>query len=95
MNWASPEKLAFGRMREPLGRQKPGLRALALFGSDGGKGCYQLVNPLAATAWARHLSFLHVGDMKMLGELLLAVVADKNVFRHGNSPANIIRLPEQ
>jgi hypothetical protein len=38
---------------------------------------------LAAAVWARHVALVAIGDVEMLGEFFLAVLAEENVLRHG------------
>jgi hypothetical protein len=40
------------------------------------------VDSFAATVRARHFSLFAIGDVEMLGEFLLAVLAEENVLRH-------------
>ena len=47
---------------------------------------------LAAAVWARHVALVAVGDVEMLGEFFLAVLAEENVLRHGRFSGEIILL---
>jgi len=51
-----------------------------------------LVDPLAAAVWTRHFALFAIGDVEVLGELFLAILAEENVLRHGRFSAEMIRL---
>ena len=63
---------------------------LALLRGDSREGGHQLVNILAAAVRAVNFSFVDVGEVVVLGEFLVTVLAVEGVLRHGDSPANII-----
>ena len=45
---------------------------------------------LASAVWARHVALVAVGDVEMLGEFFLAVLAEENVLRHGRFSGEMI-----
>jgi|SRR6185369_14652261 len=47
---------------------------------------------LASAVWARHVALVAVGDVEMLGEFFLAVLAEENVLRHGRFSGEMILL---
>ena len=63
------------------------MRNLTLPGGNGGERRYHLGHPLAAAVWTRHAALFEVRDVEGLGELLVAILAVKNVLGHGRSPA--------
>jgi hypothetical protein len=44
-------------------------------------------DPLAAAMWACYATLFEVCDVESLGELLVAILAEKNILGHGHSPA--------
>jgi hypothetical protein len=60
---------------------------LTLLGGNGGKRHWHLVHPLAAAVWTHHTDLSEVRDVESLGELLVAILAEKNVLAHSHSPA--------
>ena len=63
------------------------MRNLTLLGGNGGECGYDLGYPLAAAVWTRYAALFEVCDVESLGELLVAILTEKNVFAHGRSPA--------
>jgi hypothetical protein len=59
------------------------MRNLAFFGRNGAERRYLLDNALATTVGTGHDTLFEINDVKSLGELLVAILAEKNVLRHG------------
>ena len=59
------------------------MRNLALLGRNGGEHRHLLRHPLAAAVWTSHKALFEISDMKNLGKLFVAILAEKNVLRHG------------
>ena len=55
------------------------MRNLTLPGGNGGERRYHLGHPFAAAVWTLHAAFFEVRDVESLGELLVAILAVKNV----------------
>jgi hypothetical protein len=62
----------------------------ALLRCDGGEGCDELVHALASTVRTGDFGFLDVGDVVLLSEFLVAVLAVIKVLGHSSTPANMI-----
>jgi hypothetical protein len=63
---------------------------LALLCGYCGESGHQLVYALAAANWTLDFGFLDVGDVEVLGEFLVAVLAVVEVLRHNATPAMMI-----
>jgi hypothetical protein len=63
------------------------MRNLTLLGGNGGERGYHMGYPLAAAVWARYVTLFELRDVESLRELLVAILAEKNVLGHGHSPA--------
>jgi hypothetical protein len=63
------------------------MRNLTLLGGNGGERGYHMGCPLAAAVWARDANLFELRDVESLGELLLAILAEKNILGNGHSPA--------
>lgn len=59
------------------------VKASAFLSGYGGEGRYELSNPLAAAMRTNHVAPVTVGDVKLLREFLVAILAVKYVLRHG------------
>jgi hypothetical protein len=59
------------------------MRKLALFSGHGGERGYLLGYPLPAAVRADDSAFIEISDVKRPSEFLVAVLAEKNVLRHG------------
>jgi hypothetical protein len=66
---------------------------LALLGRDGGERRYRLGHPLAAAVWAHHAALFEVRDVENLGKFFVAILAEKNVVRHGRFLLDPSSLP--
>jgi hypothetical protein len=55
------------------------MRNLTLLGGNGGERGYHMGYPLAAAVWARYATLFEVRDVESLGELLIAILTEKNV----------------
>jgi len=60
------------------------MRNLALPGRNGRECRYLLGHALAAAVRADHSALLEISEMKNPGKLFAAILAEKNVLRHGN-----------
>jgi len=56
---------------------------LALLGCSGGERRYLLGHALAAAVRADYAALFEISDVKNPGKLFVAVLAEKNVLRHG------------
>jgi len=59
------------------------MRNLAFLGRNGGEHRHLLRHPLATTVWTHHRALSDITNMKNLGKLFVAILAEKNVLRHG------------
>jgi hypothetical protein len=59
------------------------MRNLALLGRNRGERRYLLDHALAAAVRADYADLLEVSDVKNPGKLFVAILAEKNVLRHG------------
>ena len=59
------------------------MRNLALPGCKGGKRGYLLGHAPAAAVRANYAALFEISDVKNQGKLFVAVLAEKNVLRHG------------
>ena len=60
------------------------IRNLALFGRHGGEHCYLLSYVLAAAVWGDDTVLFEIDDVKNPSKLFTAILAEKNVLRHGH-----------
>jgi hypothetical protein len=66
-------KWAYGKVAQPL----------ALSGRNGGERRYLLGHALAAAVRADYAALFEISDVKNLGKLFVAILAEENVLRHG------------
>jgi hypothetical protein len=59
------------------------MRNLALPGRNGGERRHLLGYALAAAVGADYAALFEISDMKNPGKLFVAILAEKNVLRHG------------
>jgi hypothetical protein len=59
------------------------MRNLTFLGGNRGERRYLLGHPLAATVWTHHTALCKIRDVKNLREFFVAILAEKNVVRHG------------
>ena len=59
------------------------MRKLTLLGCHDGERRYLLGHALTAAVWTDHAALFEIRDVKNLGKLFVAILAEKNVVRHG------------
>jgi hypothetical protein len=59
------------------------MRNLALLGRNGGERFHLLDHALAAAVRADYAELFEIIDVKIPGKLFVAILAEKNVLRHG------------
>jgi hypothetical protein len=69
------------------------MRNLALLGRNGGEGRYLLDHALTAAKRADYGALFEISDVKYLGELFVAILAEENILRHGRFLLDPSSLP--
>ena len=69
------------------------IRNLALLGRNGGERRYLLGHTLAAAVRADYAALFEISDVKNLGKFFFAILAEKNVLRHGRFLLDPSSLP--
>jgi hypothetical protein len=69
------------------------MRNLAFPGRNGGECRYLLGHTLAAAVRADYAAFFEIGDVKTLGKLFVAILAEENILRHGRFLLDPSSLP--
>jgi hypothetical protein len=69
------------------------MRNLALPGRNSGELCYLLCHPLTAAVRADNTTLFEFGDVKILVKFFVAILAEKDVLRHGRFLPDLSSLP--